>query len=84
MKIVFTSHFKKAFKKLSHKNQEDFFNKLEVLKVDMNHSQLRMHRLHGAMKDFFAFSLNYSVRVVFQYDQNSIYLYDIGSHKIYN
>ena len=85
MKVIYSSHFRKAFKKLKVEQQNSFFEKLIFLQEDIFHSQLKTHKLKGSFKNHHAFSLNYSDRVIFQYQSNpkTIYLYDIGSHNIY-
>ncbi len=85
MEIVYTTHFKRAFKKLPQKEQNLFFQKLALLEQDFCSSELKTHKLHGPFRNFFAFSLSSSERVIFQFDgkKRVIFLYDIGSHKVY-
>ncbi len=85
MKIVYTSHFKRAFKKLSKPQQKEFFEKLDIFQKDMFAPHLKTHKLHGIFRNFYAFSLTYSDRIVFQYQEKPkvVYLYDIGSHDVY-
>jgi len=85
MEIVYTTHFDRAFKKLSEKEQAFFFQRFTLFEKDIFSPELKTHKLHGPFCNFFSFSLNSSERVVFQFDkkQGIIFLYDIGSHKIY-
>lgn len=85
MKIVHTTHFRRAFKKLTERQKSIFFQKLKLFQEDIFSPELKTHKLRGPFRHFFAFSLTSSERVVFQIDkeQKMIFLYDIGSHKVY-
>ena len=85
MNFIFTSHFKRKFKKLSDADQSLFFEKLRVFEHNMVDPVLKVHKLKGKFAGFQSFSLNYSHRVIFRFEKNQVkvFLYDIGDHSIY-
>jgi mRNA-degrading endonuclease YafQ of YafQ-DinJ toxin-antitoxin module len=43
--------------------------------------RLKTHRLKGNLKNYYAFSINYSNRIVFKIiEEDSVYFIEIGSH----
>ena len=43
--------------------------------------KLKTHKLSGSLKGSWAFSINYSYRIIFEFiDDNTILLIDIGTH----
>ena len=82
-KIVTSKTFDKKFVKLTSKNEslfKDIIITLELLSVDINDSKLKTHKLVGNLKEFYASSINYSYRIIFQYDNSSVYLETLGDH----
>ena len=45
---------------------------------------LKTHKLHGTMKEYWAFSVSYNYRIGFTFaDTDLVYFHAIGSHNIY-
>ena len=62
----------------------DILKKLEILEMDPLYPSLRTKRIQGTV-DLFEFSVNMDVRVIWQYDGDTIILLlDIGHHDILN
>ena len=54
---------------------------MKLFTNDPFNKSLKTHKLSGDLKDSWAFSINYSYRIVFQFiDDNTILLMDIGTH----
>jgi mRNA-degrading endonuclease YafQ of YafQ-DinJ toxin-antitoxin module len=82
-KILTTKTFDKVFIKLSSKNTDLHLQIIETLKIlsqDVNDTRVKTHKLSGNLKEFFACSVNYSIRIVFKYDHEYIYLETVGTH----
>ena len=63
---------------------KDIVMKLEILEMDPLYPSLRTKRIQGTV-DLFEFSVNMDVRVIWQYDGDTIILLlDIGHHDILN
>ena len=83
-KITFTKRFVKNMKRLSAAERTQLKKKLELLMQDPLYPSLRTKRLQGTT-DSFKFSVNMDVRVIWQYDGDTIILLlDIGHHDILN
>ena len=76
-------HFKKSFKKRIFSNK-DLVNKvqerLEQFKQDPTSPLLKDHSLTGDMIGFRAFSITGDIRIVYYLEDDTVRLYDIGSH----
>jgi addiction module RelE/StbE family toxin len=81
--------YTRAFFKRLHKYDADFieliFEKIEEFKQPENHARLKVHKLHGKFSKFYSFSVNYKMRIVFEYiSKDEVALLSIGDHDIYN
>ncbi len=85
IEIAFSSSFKRAFKRkvAGNKEREDnFWRKLEVFRNNPFEPQLKSHKLSGKLQDYWSFSVNYDLRVIFYFaDQEKVVFIDVGTHK---
>ncbi len=85
IKIAFDSSFKRAFKQRITGNSERearFRFKLELFKNDPFAPTLRTHKLSGKLKDYWSFSVEYDLRIIFYFaSQEEVVFIDIGTHK---
>ncbi len=84
IKVAYSPAFARAYKK-QIKNQlsiQQLFNEKIVLFLqDPYHPQLRTHKLKGNLKDFYAFSIDYNLRVLFYFASDDEVIFEnIGSH----
>lgn len=52
----------------------------ELLMENIFHFNLKTHNLSGRLNNFYGCSINHKYRIVFMFDDEKVYLYDIGSH----
>jgi addiction module RelE/StbE family toxin len=81
--IYFADSFKKSYKKLVKRNPEIGFEILHCLLLfhqDPFTPSLRTHKLKGQLSDFYAFSVEAYLRIIFRFDNEDIIVVDIGSH----
>jgi plasmid maintenance system killer protein len=84
MKILFKPTFIKQFSKLSENLQEEVLEKIELFKNKDNHKLLKVHKLHGKLKESYSFYVNYKFRIVFLWlNKQEVVLLAIGDHDIY-
>lgn len=84
MDLFYKPIFIRQLNKLPKELQEEALEKIELFKNVSNHKQLRVHKLKGHLKGCYSFSVNYSFRIVFDYDTKSkINILAIGDHDIY-
>ena len=89
MKLVWSSKFTRAARKLARRNPE-LLDQLEAalrqLEDDPYHSALRTHKLSGGFKGCWACSAGYDFRVVFEFvrpqkgAEIEIHLLNLGTH----
>lgn len=87
-RIVYDAHFDRKFKKyfsiLGKTDRDEAMNALEVFRNNPFDKKLSTHKLNGALKDYWAFSLDHRHRIIFRLLKNSeVFLVDVGGHDIY-
>ena len=83
-KITYTKRFAKNLQKLTTAEKTQLKKKLEILMMDPLYPSLRTKRIQGT-ETLFEFSVNMDVRVIWEYDGDTIILLlDIGHHDILN
>lgn len=83
MEFLYTAKFLRALKKLAPEIQEDVISSIETFKNKKNHKKLELHKLHGEMKAYHAFSANFYHRVVIKIKKDTVYFMDVGTHDVY-
>ena len=81
--LVLSNRFQKQLKNFLQKHPElrDVFReKLVILQKNPSDKRLKFHKLTGKLKDFFAVSITYEYRIVFCFDNDSMFLLAIGAH----
>lgn len=83
-KIHYTSRFIKDFKNLSKEKQRLATKKEEIFRKNCFDPRLKTHKLTGQLKNYWAFSITHSDRVLFRFiNEKEIIFYKMGSHEIY-
>jgi mRNA-degrading endonuclease YafQ of YafQ-DinJ toxin-antitoxin module len=78
---TFEKQWAKYLKKLTEKEKEQLKDRLVIFKEDVFDRRLKTHHLKGNLKEYYAFSLGYSDRIVFKLlDNEEILFIEIGSH----
>jgi mRNA-degrading endonuclease YafQ of YafQ-DinJ toxin-antitoxin module len=84
IKLVWGPKFNRAYKKMVKLHPDitqNLFDSLKLFVEEPFHPSLKTHKLGGALKGNFAFSLGYDLRVVFQFlDKDEVLLETIGTH----
>ncbi len=82
--ISYKPTFVKQYSGLEKPLQEEAREKIELLKSEKNHGQLKVHKLKGKLSKYYSFSVNYKYRIIFNYQSKSeITLLTIGTHDLY-
>jgi mRNA-degrading endonuclease YafQ of YafQ-DinJ toxin-antitoxin module len=64
--------------------RDDVYASVDQLKDEKNHPRLKVHKLHGKFKQFYGFSVNYKIRIVFEkLTPRKYLLHIVGGHEIY-
>ncbi|MBK5215892.1 MAG: type II toxin-antitoxin system mRNA interferase toxin, RelE/StbE family [Candidatus Pacebacteria bacterium] len=84
MEILYKPTFIRQLNKLNEDLQEEVLEKIGLFNNKDNHVLLKVHKLHGELKEFYSFSVNYKIRIVFIWsDNNKVILVSIGDHDVY-
>lgn len=81
IEILYAPTFVRMYKGLDPLLKEEIKEKIELFRKKENHASLKIHKLRGNLKNAYSFSVNYQIRIVFEYEnKNSINLLYVGSH----
>lgn len=84
IKVAYSPSFHRSFKRIIKNNstrQVLFEDKISLFIITPFHPQLKTHKLKGALKDFYSFTIEYNLRVIFYFiSDTEVVLEDIGSH----
>lgn len=84
IELEFAPKFLNQLKKLEPVLQRGVVRKVELFRNPKNHKLIKVHKLHGPLKDRYSFSINSRIRVVFQYQsQKFVSMLAIGDHDLY-
>ena len=85
IEIAFHKTFKRSFKKRIKpypELEQRFWEKVKIFRDNPYQEQLKTHKLSGKLKNFSSFSINFDVRVIFEfYGNDKVIFIDIGTHK---
>ena len=80
---VFEKHWNKYLKGLTEKQKDQLRERLAFFKEDVFDKRLKTHRLKGNLKEYYAFSISYSDRIVFRIlEDDAVYFIEIGGHDV--
>lgn len=84
MEIEYSPKFIRQFKKLSKEIRESALKYEKLFRANPFDTKLKTHKLHGTLKEYWAFSISYNYRIGFTFiDGNLARFHAIGSHNIY-
>ena len=85
IEISLSTSFQRALKRKVRNNpslEKRFWERVAIFKDNPYDSRLKTHRLSGAMQDWWSFSIEYDLRVVFSFVEPGRALFvDIGTHE---
>jgi mRNA interferase YafQ len=80
MRVRASSRFLRRAKKLREPNASMLRAALRRFAADPRDPVLRTHRLKGELADYWAFTVDDDLRVVFRWDGDVAFLVNLGSH----
>ncbi len=81
MTIRYLPKFKKQYKKLPKKMQDQFDERIKLFLIDSTLPMLRVHPLKGKYAGYWSMSVNGDIRALYIMDGDSIVIFAlIGSH----
>ncbi len=82
-KLYATPTFERLSHRFTEKNpilKQKLITVMNRLADDVFDSSLKIHKLHGLLKDYYACRITYDQRIVFSFDDTTVILWGIGSH----
>ncbi|MFT5036615.1 MAG: plasmid maintenance system killer protein [Candidatus Azotimanducaceae bacterium] len=84
IKVIYMPSFIRELQKLESDVQTETAQKVKLFEDSDNHKQLRVHKLKGRLKNKYSFSVTYSHRIVFLWeDKKTAVFLSIGDHDVY-
>jgi len=86
MKIYYSPKFERLYKKLPKDTQLLAEKKERIFRQDPFHPTLKTHKLKGKLFEFWAFSVDYKYRIIFEFlgNKSECRFHSIGGHDIYD
>lgn len=82
--IIFLPSFLREVRKMLEELQDAIAEKITLFKDKNNHERLRVHKLKGALKNKYSFSVTYKHRIVFLWeDEHTAVFLAVGDHEVY-
>ena len=84
MEIEYSPKFKKRFQKLPREVKEEAILREKLFRKNPFDPKLKTHKLHGPLKEYWAFSISYNYRIGFTFVTGKLVrFHDVGTHDIY-
>lgn len=83
MNIQYSRLFIKRFKRLPNNIKLLLVDREIKFKINPKDPSLKLHRLTGGQKGFYAFSINYQYRVLVVMEKDGFSFVNVGTHEIY-
>ena len=80
MRVIASSRFLRRARKLKPPRDELLRAAMRRLAADEHDPMLRVHKLHGDLADYRAFTVDDDLRVLFRWDGDTCLLVAIGTH----
>ncbi|MEK7174903.1 MAG: type II toxin-antitoxin system YafQ family toxin [Patescibacteria group bacterium] len=85
MQIYYSTKFRREYKKLSKEVKLLAEEKEMVFRKDPFDRKLDTHKLHGRLREFWAFSIDNSNRIIFEFaNRDIVWFHSVGDHSIYS
>lgn len=85
MEVLYTSRFGREAKRVPRHLRSAVESRVEIFKNNPFDPRLKTHKLTGALKEFWSFSIDYHYRIMFEFiESNKALFHSIGDHSIYD
>ena len=82
--VGYTTSFIRQFKSLTPEIKEAAHEAIEAFEDRKNHARLKVHKLKEHLRGSYAFSIDYRLRIVFDYSKpDKAVLHTMGDHDVY-
>jgi len=85
MKIFYSPHFERQYKKLPSVLQVLAEKREKIFRKNPFDPRLKTHKLKGRLGEFWSFSVDFKYRIIFEFIENGdVRMHSIGDHDIYD
>lgn len=85
MKIFYSPKFGRQYKKLPINVRLLAEKREHIFRKNPFHPTLKTHKLQGKLEEFWAFSIDYKYRIIFEFRQDkTVHFHSVGDHDIYD
>ncbi len=85
MQIYYSSKFAREYRKLPRAIKLRAETTEKLFRANPSHPKLKIHKLGGRLKEYWAFSIDAHYRIIFEfYKQDIIWFHSVGNHSIYD
>lgn len=83
MIIRYTKKFQREYKKLSLEIKKKAETKEKLFRKNPFSVTLKTHKLSGELEELWSFSVDYKIRIIFEFIDDVVFFHSIGDHDIY-
>lgn len=88
IEIEYAEYFLRKYHKIKKRDKAlaiKIKEKIQLLRDQNNHKALEVHKLKQPYKDLYSFSVDYKIRIIFEYGKNKeiVILLTVGGHSDY-
>ncbi len=85
MRILYSSKFGKNYRKLPIDVKKKAEKCETIFRKNPYDSRLKTHKLKGVFYDYYAFSINFQYRIIFEFKEGGVvWFHSVGTHEIYD
>lgn len=85
MKIIYSSKFAKEYRKLPVRVKIKAEKCETIFRKNPRSPGFKTHKLKGVLSDFYAYSVDYQYRIVFEFKDNNVFwFHSVGTHGVYD
>jgi len=84
MEIIYSLQFQREYQSFSEEIRKKAKERERIFRKNPFDSRLKTHKPHGPFGGFWAFSIDYHYRIVFEFAQSDlVYFHAVGTHDVY-
>lgn len=84
MKIYYSRKFEKEYRRLPKTIKLKAEQKEKLFRKNPADPILKTHKLQGVLKTYWAFSVDYQYRIIFEFrSKSTVWFHSVGTHEIY-
>ncbi len=83
MEVFYYASFLRQLKKLPKSVREVAIRQTKLFMKDPHDPLVKLHKLHGRLGGYFAFRVDFKIRIVLEIKSSKAFFHSIGDHGVY-